>query len=260
MNPLETLLQTEGRTFILECARTSGIIVAAPLAWLNAPLRIRAALVMTLTFVAHGANDTSNVPNELLEVAWAIITEFALGAAMGLVVRFIVAMSEVAAEAIAPMLGLGVAQLFDVSSHSNQNILTSILRHLSILIALAIGVHRVLLHALLAGFKVIPVGSVHVPSGGLKVIWELSGQVLLVGARIALPMLAILFVVQITLAFVSRAAPQLQIFSVGFAVATIVGLATLILVLPDISRGFVVEHSKVSSHLERIFADLGATQ
>jgi flagellar biosynthetic protein FliR len=169
-------------------------------------------------------------------------------------------MSEVAAEAIAPMLGLGVAQLFDVSSHSNQNILTSILRHLSILIALAIGVHRVLLHALLAGFRVIPVGSIHVASGGLNVIWELSGQVLLVGARIALPLLAILFVVQITLAFVSRAAPQLQIFSVGFAVATVVGLATVILVLPDISRGFVVEHSKVAGHLERLFVDFGATQ
>ena len=260
MNPIEALLQTEGRMFVLECARISGLIVAAPLAWLNAPLRVRAALVLTLAFVVHGTNDASSVPIELLEVVWVMVTEFALGAAMGLVVRFIVAMSEVAAEAIAPMLGLGVAQLFDVGSHSNQNILTSILRHVSVLIALAIGVHRVLLHALLSGFKVLPVGSAHVPTGGLRVIWELSGQVLLVGARIALPMLAILFVVQITLAFVSRAAPQLQIFSVGFAVATVVGLATLILVLPDISRGFVVEYSKVSSHLEQLFADLGATQ
>ncbi len=260
MNYIELLLQAQGRLFVLECARISGVIVAAPMAWLNAPLRIRAALVLMLAFVVHGTANATHVPNSLLEVAWVTIVEFALGGAMGLVVRFIVAMAEVAAEAIAPMLGLGVGQLFDAASNSQQNILTSILRNLSILLALAIGVHRLLLQALLEGFRVIPVGTVSMPAAGLKVLWELSGQVLLVGTRIALPIVAILFIVQLTLAFVSRAAPQLQIFSVGFTVATVVGLIALILVLPDISRGFIVEHSKVASHLGQLFVDLGAAQ
>ena len=260
MNVLETLLQSEGRLYVLECARVAGLIATAPLAWLNAPLRVRGALVLTLAFVVHGTNRSTVVPDSLLEVTWALVTEFALGAAMGLVVRLIVGMAEVASEAVAPMLGLGVARIFDAGSHSNENILTTLLRNVSILIALAIGVHRVLLEALLAGFKIIPVGSVHVPAGGFNVIWDLSGQMLLVGARLALPIIAVLFIVQITLAFVSRAAPQLQIFSVGFAVATVVGLATLVLVVPDISRGFIVEYSKVSVHLERLFGDVGATQ
>jgi flagellar biosynthetic protein FliR len=260
VNYFELLLQTEGRLFVLECARISGVVIAAPLAWLNAPLRIRAALVLILAFVVHGSANSARVPGTLLEAVWAAITEFALGAAMGLVVRFIVAMAEVAAESIAPMLGLGVAQLFDSGSHSNQNILTSILRHVSILIALAIGVHRLLLQALIAGFQLVPVGSVKLPAAGFKLLWDLSGQVLLVGARIALPLIAILFIVQLTLAFVSRAAPQLQIFSVGFAVATAVGLTTLALVLPDISRGFIIEYSKVSSHLEQLYFDVGATR
>jgi flagellar biosynthetic protein FliR len=257
VNYFELLLQTQGRLFVLECARISGVVIAAPLAWLNAPLRIRAALVLILAFVVHGSADSTRVPSTLLEVIWVAVTEFVLGAAMGLVVRFIVAMAEVAAEAIAPMLGLGVAQLFDTGSHSNQNILTSILRHVSILIALGVGVHRWLLQALLAGFHLVPVGSASLPAAGFKLMWDLSGQVLLVGARIALPVIAILFIVQLTLAFVSRAAPQLQIFSVGFAIATAVGLITLVLVLPDISRGFIVEYSKVSSHLEQLFYDLG---
>jgi flagellar biosynthetic protein FliR len=169
-------------------------------------------------------------------------------------------MAEVAAEATAPMLGLGVAQLFDSASRTNQNILTSILRNLCILIALAIGVHRLLLEAVLSSFRFVPAGSARVPAAGFGTLWELSGQVLLVGARIALPMIAILFIVQITLAFVSRAAPQLQIFSVGFAVATAAGLTTLVLVLPDISRGFIVEYSKVTAHLERLLGEAGAVK
>jgi len=255
---LEAWLQSEGILFALECARIAGLIIAAPLAWLNAPTRVRGGLVLLLAFVIHGTGGSHQVPKSLVEVSWVLVSEFALGVAMGLVVRFVVAMAEVAAEVIAPMLGLSVAHVFDATSHSTQNILTTLLRHVSVLVALAVGVHRTLLQALLGGFKLIPVGTVSAPAASLKLMCDLSSNVLLVGVRIALPLLAILFIVQVTLAFVSRAAPQLQVFSVGFAIATAVGLTTLILIFPDISRGFIVEYSQVPSQLEQLYADFGA--
>jgi len=260
VNILETWVRAEGMLYALECARIAGLIIAAPLAWLNAPMRIRGALVLMLGFVVHGSSPHGKIPESLIEVAWLWIVEFMLGIAMGLIVRFILAMAEVAAEIIAPMIGLSVAHVFDATSHSTQNILTTILRNASVLIALAVGVHRTLLQALLGGFKVIPVGEVASPAASLKLMCELSGNVLLVGVRLALPLLAILFIVQITLAFVSRAAPQLQVFSVGFAIATAVGLTTFILVFPDITRGFIVEYSQVSTQLERLYSDMGASQ
>lgn len=260
MTGLDAWFEAEGGLFLLECARVSGLIVTAPLAWLHAPMRIRASLVLVLSFVIHGNAAKSHVPASLIALVWAVFTEFALGAAIGLIVRFIVAMSEVAAEAIAPMLGLGVAQLFDSASHSNLNILSELLRYVSVLVALTLGVHRIVIEAVLAGFKVIPAGTISMPAVGLGVIWDMSGQVLLVGVRIALPLIAVLFIVQITLALVSRAAPQLQIFSVGFALATVVGLTTLVLIIPDLSRSFVVEYSRLSSHLERLFSEVRAAQ
>ena len=260
MTLLESWLEVQGCLYALECARVAGLIVSAPLAWLNAPVRVRGSLVLMLGFVVHGASPATSVPTTLMELTWVFIAEFTLGLAMGLVVRFVVAMAEVAAEAIAPMLGLGVAHIFDVTSHSTENVMSTLFRNVSVLIALATGAHRVLLEALVGGFKIIPVGHVGAPANGLKLISELSGGVLLVGIRLALPMLAVLFIVQITLAFVSRAAPQLQVFSVGFAVATVVGLATLIMIFPDLTRGFAVEYSHVSSHLEQLFSDVGATQ
>ena len=171
MNVFETWLQSEGRLYVLECARVSGLIATAPLAWLNAPLRVRGALVLMLAFVVHGATHPQTVPNSVIEVVWTLVVEFALGAAMGLIVRFIVGTAEVAGEAISPMLGLGVAHVFDAGSHSSQTILTSIFRNASILIALATGVHRLLLEALLAGFKIVPVGT----STSLAAVSRLSG-------------------------------------------------------------------------------------
>ncbi len=243
---------------MLECGRTAGLIIAAPLAWLNAPIRIRGALVLMLAFVIHGTGKPQNELTSLLETSWVFVSEFTLGIAMGLVVRFVVAMAEVAAEIIAPMLGLSVAHVFDATSHSSQNLMTTLMRHVSVLIALAIGIHRVLLAALIGGFKAIPVGGAAAPANSLKLMCELSSNVLVVGVRLALPLLAVLFIVQITLAFVSRAAPQLQVFSVGFAIATAVGLVTLILIFPDITRGFIVEYSQVSTQLERLYGDMGA--
>ena len=260
MTFLETWLQSEGRLYALECARIAGLVIAAPLAWLNAPMRVRGALVLMLGFVVHGASRSELVPPAFLEFSWVLVTEFMLGIAMGLVVRFVVAMAEVAAEAIAPMLGLGVAHIFDASSHSTQNVLSTLMRNVSVLIALATGAHRALLEALLGGFRAIPVGGVIAPANSLKMICDLSSSVLLVGVRLALPMLAVLFIVQVTLAFVSRAAPQLQVFSVGFAIATAVGLTTLVLIFPDITRGFVVEYSQVTAHIERLYSDVGAVQ
>ena len=257
MTPLESWLQSEGRLYALECSRVSGLIIASPLAWLNAPVRVRGALVLMLGFVVHGTTRPDLVPATLLEFCWVFVTEFALGMAMGLVVRFIVAMAEVAAEAIAPMLGLGVAHIFDASSHSTENVMGSLLRNVSVLIALVTGAHRALLEALLGGFKIIPVGGMAEPANSLKLILNLSSNVLLVGVRLALPMLAVLFIVQVTLAFVSRAAPQLQVFSVGFAIATAVGLATFIMIFPDITRGFIVEYSQVSAHIERLYGEVG---
>lgn len=258
MTLLETWLRSESALFVLECGRIAGLVIAAPLAWLNAPLRIRGALVLLLAFVIHGTSPLQKLPSSFLEVGWVFVAEFMLGVAMGLVVRFVLAMAEVAAEIMAPMLGLSVAHVFDATSHSTQNIMTTLMRHVSVLVALAIGVHRALLEALLGGFKAIPVGGVSAPANSLKLMVELSSNVLNVGVRLALPLLAVLFIVQITLAFVSRAAPQLQVFSVGFAIATTVGLTTLILIFPDITRGFIVEYSQVSSQLERLYGDLGA--
>jgi flagellar biosynthesis protein FliR len=70
--------------------------------------------------------------------------------------------------------------------------------------------------------------------------------------RIAVPVVAVLFMVQLGLAFISRAAPAMQIFSVGFAVTLAVGLSVLITTIPDTARVILVEISHVSSRMQSV--------
>jgi flagellar biosynthetic protein FliR len=249
---LDTLLRAEAGTFALETVRIAGVVIAAPLAWLSAPLRVRSGLVLMLAFAAHsmGAGGLTQRPWE--QLAFSAGSEFMLGLGIGFVVRLFVAIAEVAADQIAPMMGIGAAQLFDPQTKSMQNVMSTLLRNFAVLLGLIAGVHRVVLGGVLASFKVVPVGSLGDPALETPVILAMTTEALATGVRIAIPFIAILFIAQVALAFISRAAPAMQIFSIGFAVTMAAGGLVMILVLPDLGVELVGEVSRTGSKIETL--------
>lgn len=254
MNALEALIRAEAISYLLEISRISGLIVISPLAWQSAPARLRVGLVLALAAVAHGVGGGS-VRAEPLPIALGVAWELGVGLAMGFVVRLAVSVAEVAAEIIAPMMGLGAAHLFDPHAGSG-TVLTSLFRHFAIFVALIVGVHRVVLGALIESFRVLPVGTSESIALATPVLLRLSADALSAGVRIAVPVVVILFMVQIALAFISRAAPALQIFSLGFAVTLGVGWMSLIIVSPDLTMRIIAELSHVGEGLEGVVASL----
>lgn len=260
MIALEGLLRAEIAVFLLECARITGVIIIAPLAWVTAPARVKIALVLMLAFVVHGLSNQAVAPVSAFEAGLSLCSEFAVGIAMGLVVRIVVAIAEMCGDFVSPAIGLGVAASFDPTTHQNQSVIANILRHLMIFVALIIGVHRVVLGGLLTGFRLLPVGTANAPGHLLPIFVKLSSRAIESGVRIALPLVAILYMTQLALAFIARAAPQIQVFNVGFAVMLAVGLFILAAILPDISRSFIIELSQVGPKLEEILGTLGAVR
>ncbi len=76
-------------------------------------------------------------------------------------------------------------------------------------------------------------------------------------SRWAIPVVAVLFMTQMALGFVSRAAPAMQIFSVGFAVTLVVGGAAIVIALPDIGREVIAELGRVGPRLEGVLLAVG---
>jgi flagellar biosynthesis protein FliR len=255
---LDGILRTELSLFLLECGRIAGVIIVTPLAWMYAPVRIRVVLVLLLGLVAHGMSVGAESPGSPILVASALVVELAIGIVMGLVVRFVVAIAEVCGEVMSPAMGLGMASAFNPATQSHESQIANILRYFVVLIALLSGVHRVVLGGLLAGFRLLPVGSAGNVALALPSLIHLSSAVITAGVRIALPLVAILYMTQIALAFIARAAPQMQVFNVGFAVMLAVGLSVFALILPDVARAFVIELSQVATHLEDALVLFGA--
>ncbi len=253
----ETLLRTELLMFFLACTRSAGVVIVAPMPWTHAPARFKAVLVLMFGLLAYGSTGalgaTALGDGQLL---LATGSELLLGVAMGFVVRLAISVAEIAAEVVAPIWGLGVAQIFDPMTSSNQNALSALLRNLAVLLAVLAGVHRELIAALLSSFAVFPIGAAVSPGLALEPLLAMTAGALLTGVRFALPLIAVLFMTQIALAFVARAAPSMQVFNVGFTVTLMVGGAVLILVLPDIAQGLSSELSRVLTRIEAVLMSL----
>ncbi len=252
MIELDSVLRAEAGTFALETVRIAGVVIAAPLAWMAAPLRVRSALVLMLAFAAHAMGAGGLRPRPWEQMAFSVGSEFMLGLGIGFVVRLFVAVAEMAADHIAPMMGIGAAQLFDPQTKNMQNVMSMVLRNFAVLLGLIVGVHRVVLGGVLASFKAVPVGSLSNPALETPVILAMTTEALATGVRIAIPFIAILFIAQVALAFISRAAPAMQIFSIGFAVTMATGGLIMVLVLPDLGVELVSEVSRTGSKIETL--------
>jgi len=255
---LDAVVRAEAGTFMLETVRISGVVIAAPLAWQSAPLRVRGALVLLLAFAAHAEVGPSGPSPGMEQLAFSVGSEFMLGLGIGFVVRLFMSVAEMAADHIAPMIGIGAAQLFDPQTKSMQNVLITLLRNFAVLLGLIAGIHRVVLGGVLASFKVVPVGSLTNPALETPVVLAMTSEALATGVRIAIPFIAILFMTQIALAFISRAAPAMQIFSIGFAVTLATGALVMVLVLPDFGYELLGEVSRSGGKVETLLSAVQA--
>ena len=239
----------------LETARIAGLVVAAPLAWSEVPARVRGAFAFILALVAHRYGQGTEI-HSAMGAAVAMAPEFMIGLAMGFVVRLSIAVVEIVGDAISPIMGLGAASLFDPHVQAQETGLTRILRMLTLLLAVLLGLHRVLVASVIASFRVLPPGSLANPALATPALVRMSVDSLSLGLRLALPILAVLIVTQLALAFVSRAAPSMQIFSIGFTITLIAGGLTLFATLPDLAMEIAADLSRVGTRIETVVAAL----
>jgi flagellar biosynthesis protein FliR len=258
VNPLEILLEDRAVALLLAIARISGLVMVAPLPWIVAPLRVRAAFVMVLGLVVSSSPLAIDpgLSDRPLSLGLTVICEVGIGACMGFTVRLVIAAAEIAGEFIAPQIGLGVAQLFDPHLHVSETSLGALFRQLAVLVAVLVGLHRQLLAALFGSFEILPPGTLVNPGRAAAGILALTAGSVEAGVRIALPTVAVLFMVQIALAFIARAAPALQIFSVGFAVTLGVGLLVVVLSLPDTAHYLLAEISHIDTRIQSLLGSL----
>lgn len=219
--------------------RVTGLMLVAPVFGANiVAMRIKVVLAVMLTgLIAPLA--PAPVDLELWSAAGllAAVTQLAIGIALGFCVQMVFDALVLAGQTISMTMGLGFATLIDPERGASTPVLSQFLLILGLLIFLALDGHVLLLTTLVDSFRWTPVGA-PLPVEGLRdlVLW--GGRIFEAGLLIALPAVIALIVVNLAMGVVSRAAPQLNLFAVGFPAAMLFGFLILLLSLPVLEDSF----------------------
>ncbi len=158
-----------------------------------------------------------------------------IGLAMGFILQMVFAAFIIAGQSIAMAMGLGFASMIDPQNGMQVPVISQAFLIMATLIFLSLNGHLVLIEVLANSFQNLPIGMLVPSREGLWQLVTWGSNMFVGGMLIALPAVAALLLVNLAFGVTTRAAPQLNIFAVGFPVMIMVGLAFLILTLPTIT-------------------------
>ena len=229
-------------TFLWPLARILGLLMTAPFfsdSGIPTTVKILLGGVITAAIAPTlGALPTAGIGS--WEGIAILIREVVIGAALGFLLQVMYGAVQLAGEMIGTQMGLGFSTIYDPASQSSTDTVSALLTTLAALVFFAIDGHLAMLGALTQTFQTLPIGGGALHAAGMQQLAAYGGVLCLHGVTMALPMTFTMITVNLALGMLSRAAPQLNIFSIGFPVTLGCGIVMLSLGLPEWMRAFDV--------------------
>lgn len=219
--------------FIWPLTRILGLIAVAPPFGNNAvPVQIKVMLGIMLALIVAPTVDAPAADPVSLAGIMILAQQLVIGLAMGFIMRMVFASIEMAGEVSGLTMGLGFATFFDPHTQGRSSAIAQFLVLLATLIFLTANVHLSLLAALVDSFKTIPVSTTLTAGFSVQKLAVWGEQIFSTGMRLSLPIVAALLITNVALGILTRAAPQLNLFGIGFPITIGVGFLMLGTILP----------------------------
>ncbi|PSV28771.1 MULTISPECIES: flagellar biosynthetic protein FliR [unclassified Photobacterium] len=189
--------------------------------------KIRLYLALAITFAVLPVLPKVPQDIELLSLAGFIVTtqQLIIGVAMGLVTQFITQIFVLLGQILGMQSSLGFASMVDPANGQNTPVLGQFYMFLAILLFLATDGHLEMLNAVVVSFKTLPIGEAMLQQKDYYQLAGWFGHMFKAGVNMALAGVIALLTVNLSFGVMTRAAPQLNIFSLGFSFALLLGLA-----------------------------------
>ena len=214
--------------------RILGLVATAPLFGNVAiPKRVKVALGIMLSLIIAPTVPSVPALDPMSMNGFLILAQqFVIGCAMGFTMRVVFAGMEMAGELTGMTMGLGFATFYDPQSRGRSSAISQFLALLTMMIYVSTNLHLVLLATLVDSFTTMPITAAPLSGHMFQQVASWGGRIFSSGMQLALPMIAALLVTNIALGILTRAAPQLNLFGIGFPITISVGLIMIGLALP----------------------------
>ena len=215
------------------------------------PVRLKVGLALFIALASQASLPAMPlIPLDSPQVFMVVLQQVLVGVSLGFAVRVVFAAVELGGELIGLQMGLNFAGFFDPVTASQG---TATARFFSTIVGflfVLINGHLAIIAALVKSFEVFAVGDE--PFAFLRQVqpqrW--GTEVFSLGLWIALPLVGMLLFVNLVLGVISRVAPQISIFSVGFPLTLSVGLIGMLVTLPLMDAPFTLALERMLAHFQ----------
>ncbi len=227
------------QTFIWPFVRIGAFLMVMPLVGGSfVPTRVRLLLAIALTIVIAPIIP-STATQEVLSAAGlvTVIQEIGIGVVLGFLVQLVFDAIALGGQVIGMSMGLGFAVFLDRARGVSIPVLGQLFMMLGMLVFLSLDGHLAMIQLLAQSFHAWPISESGLTPQILGELLTWSRQLFVFALKIALPAITALLVVNLSFGIMSRAAPTLNLFAVGFPIAMLLGFAVIFL-----NMGVLVEN------------------
>ena len=227
--------------FLLTLARVSGALVFVPLPGIKGgPEAARAALAVgfTMALSSRWPVVAAAVVTPARLAGWAA-AECVVGIAIGVAVAIVIEGFSLAAQVLGLQAGYAYASTVDPNTEADSGVLLVFAQLMAGLLFFALGLDREILRLFAASFDKVPAGTYGFSPGAAQPLIRLGGNLFAVGVRLALPVVALLVMVDVALALLGRLNAQLQLLALAFPAKMLTALVVLSWVAVQFPRIFM---------------------
>lgn len=220
--------------FMFPLARILGLVATAPIFSndvMSRHTRLMCGLAVAMA-LAPALPPLPAMPAGSWLALGVLVREALLGILMGFSLRLVFAAIDTAGELTGMQMGLSFAVLYDPQTAGQTPVITNFFALITTLIFLASNGHLLILQLLAESYELLPVSATPFAADSLRTLVASASILFTLGLLMAMPIIAALLIANIGLGVLTRVAPTLNIFAVGFVVTLISGFLILALSLP----------------------------
>ena len=229
------ILVTDFLTGIMIFLRISAMFVVAPIYNSeNIPVLVRLALALIITYIAFFSIDKIVIAQDdsfIIMVLYGF-KEILTGVIMGMTLNIVFHAVSFAGLLFGRDMGLAMTQMFDPTSNTQGNIISTILALTIIVVFVLINGHHFVVQAVTYSFKIIPIGKFKLTESAYNLLIKYSASIFILAVKIASPIIVAFFLVHLASGIIARVSPSFQVFFVLLPLKLVLGILLLALVTP----------------------------
>jgi len=194
---------------------------------------------------------------KIFSLVGVMFQEVSIGLLLGFIARMIFYAVDLAGNIVATEMGLQMASIFNPMTNTSTQVPGTVLFYLASIVMLTLNLHHWMLLGFERTYDVLPMGAAHLNAALFESVVKSTSSIFVVALQISAPIMAVSFVVSVVFAVLSRAVPQMNVFSESFSFRIVGGLIVFGFTLQLTAQHVVNYLNRLPDDLLRVAQMLG---